>query len=175
MVVISIILFLFSTILFPYSYYMQRAYVERTADLIGQEWILSHKEVRNGKLLSIDPPEHANILLVFRPNGTRIERYLFSGSIDQLGDMSPDILKNLHTDTPILLESDIRILGYSGSVELDQDLPLGYIITAPLAQGGFYTGASLFTDLNMHLDIWYIHDTLDNGKMRTIFLRPYLQ
>lgn len=44
--VMGIIVFLFSMITFPYSYYMDRALVERTLDTLGQEWILAHKEIR---------------------------------------------------------------------------------------------------------------------------------
>jgi lipopolysaccharide export LptBFGC system permease protein LptF len=132
MVVIGIIMFLFSLTLFPYGYYMQRAYVERVADTVGQEWILAHKEIRNGKLLQSDTFAHANTLLVFRPQAQKIEKYYFSGSIDQIGDMSIDRLQQLEVAPSIDLDSSIRILSFSGTPILDQDRPLGYIIQAPL-------------------------------------------
>jgi hypothetical protein len=48
MIVVTIIMILFSISILPYGYYMDRAYLERTTDSVGQEWILSHKQVRNG-------------------------------------------------------------------------------------------------------------------------------
>ncbi len=64
MLVISIIVFLIALSAFPYVYSMKRSYVEKSRDTLGQEWILAHKAVKNGKLF--DTEKHANILLVFR-------------------------------------------------------------------------------------------------------------
>lgn len=64
MIVISIVIFLASLSFFPYAYYMKRSYVERSIDTLGQEWLIAHKDVRNGKLFSTD--KHANIVLVFQ-------------------------------------------------------------------------------------------------------------
>ena len=49
MIVISIIMTLMGLVFFPYTYYMQRAYTENTVDTIAQNWILAHKDIRNGK------------------------------------------------------------------------------------------------------------------------------
>jgi prepilin-type N-terminal cleavage/methylation domain-containing protein len=64
MVTITIIISLFSLVFFPYGYYMERAYTERTIDTVGQEWILAHKEIRNGKIWS--GTTNANTILIFR-------------------------------------------------------------------------------------------------------------
>ena len=45
-VVISIIMILLAISMFPYRFYMQRAYTERAADGLAQEWILAHKAIR---------------------------------------------------------------------------------------------------------------------------------
>lgn len=45
-IVIAIISILLGIGMFPYGYYMQRAYTERAADGIAQEWILAHKSIR---------------------------------------------------------------------------------------------------------------------------------
>jgi prepilin-type N-terminal cleavage/methylation domain-containing protein len=46
MIVISMIAILLSIGLFPYSYYMERARVEKTVDKISQEWIIAHQNIR---------------------------------------------------------------------------------------------------------------------------------
>lgn len=45
-IVITIIMLLLGIGLFPYGYYMQRAYTERAADSVAQEWIMAHKAIR---------------------------------------------------------------------------------------------------------------------------------
>jgi prepilin-type N-terminal cleavage/methylation domain-containing protein len=39
-IVIAIISILFTISLLPYGYYIERANLEKTSDMIGQEWIL---------------------------------------------------------------------------------------------------------------------------------------
>lgn len=63
MIVISIIISLLAIGFFPYSYYMERAQVESTVDMISQEWILAHRAVRNGLLYDTD--HHANLEIAF--------------------------------------------------------------------------------------------------------------
>ena len=64
MIVLSIIGVLLSLVLFPYRYYMERAYADNAVNALAQEWILAHKEVRNGKIFS--GTKNANIVLIFR-------------------------------------------------------------------------------------------------------------
>lgn len=86
---------------------MQRAYVERTTDTIGQGWILAHKDIRNGRLYDID--KTANKILIFRKGSTYIEEYLLSGSIlpeFTTLDTNPDI----RDDRIIDFDSKVAIL-----------------------------------------------------------------
>jgi competence protein ComGF len=64
MIVVSIIMTLMGLVLFPYNYYMQRAYVENSIDIVGQKWILAHKDIRNGKLYDVSTSAHK--ILVFK-------------------------------------------------------------------------------------------------------------
>ncbi len=64
MIVVSIIMTLMGLVFFPYSYYMQRAYVENSIDIVGQKWILAHKDIRNGKLYDVSTS--ANKILIFK-------------------------------------------------------------------------------------------------------------
>ena len=50
MIVMTIIIVLLGIGFFPYSYYMERARVEAAIDRVGQEWIIAHESVRNGKM-----------------------------------------------------------------------------------------------------------------------------
>ncbi|MFZ2256464.1 MAG: prepilin-type N-terminal cleavage/methylation domain-containing protein [Patescibacteria group bacterium] len=107
MIVIAIIMMLLGLVLFPYSYYMQRAYVENTGDTIAQGWILAHKDVRNGKLFDIGTT--ANKLLIFRKGSREVEQYLLSGSVIPeltLIENNPDIRR----EKSILSDSDVQIL-----------------------------------------------------------------
>jgi prepilin-type N-terminal cleavage/methylation domain-containing protein len=76
MIVISIIITLIMLVGYPYSYYMERGYVERVGDSIAQNWILAHKDIRNGKIF--DTAKNANMLIVFEKDKNVIEQYLFS-------------------------------------------------------------------------------------------------
>lgn len=52
MLVIAIIGILMALGMFPYAEYMRRAALSSSVDTVSQEWILAHKEVRNGILYS---------------------------------------------------------------------------------------------------------------------------
>lgn len=109
-VVIAIIMTLLGLIFFPYGYYMQRAYVERTTDTIGQGWVLAHKDIRNGRLYDID--KTANKVLILRKGSTRIDTYLLSGS--RLPDFSTlDTNPDIKADTLIDFDSKVEILSFS--------------------------------------------------------------
>lgn len=79
MLVVSIIVFLISLSLFPYAYSIKRSYVEKSRDMIAQEWILAHKSVKNGKLF--EDEKHANMLFVFHRGSYSIERYSFLSGV----------------------------------------------------------------------------------------------
>ncbi len=176
MIVIAIVIFLFSIAIFPYSYYMERWYVERTMDSIGQEWILAHKEVRNGKMF--DTNIHANKVLIFRKERGELEQYLLSWStIPPIGDFiasptNPDI----KADTSLVFDSRIEILDFSGSAILSSgDNTLWYFIEAPYGSWTFFTGTTPFSSTGIFLTVWYTGASIDTGRARKILLRPYLQ
>lgn len=82
MIVISMIIILMGITLFPYNYYMDRSRIEKDGDLIAQEWILAHNDVKNGLLYS--PDAHAHLYLTFQTGASSI---LLSVST---GGTSPD-------------------------------------------------------------------------------------
>lgn len=176
MIVISIVIVLFSVSIFPYSYYMQRAYVERTIDSIGQEWVIAHKDVRNGKMF--DTNKHANLILVFEKWREWIRQYLLSGTtIPTMGELvSPSSNSNLREISPVIFDSNIQILSFSWSNQhFLNDRILAYIIEAPYGRWQFFTGSQLFSSTGIFLTIWYTGSTLESGRARKILLRPYLQ
>jgi len=64
MIVIAIISILFTISLLPYGYYIERANLEKSTDMIGQEWILGHKDIRNGKTWT--GGQNANEVFLFK-------------------------------------------------------------------------------------------------------------
>jgi prepilin-type N-terminal cleavage/methylation domain-containing protein len=141
MIVISIIITLVMLVGYPYTYYMERGYVERVGDSIAQNWILAHKDIRNGKLF--DTTKNANMLLIFEKDKNVIEQYLFSGSIiPDLANPLSDIA-NVKFDKKYQFDSSIILLEFSGSLASIPSGKVGYIITAPYATGAFYTGSNI--------------------------------
>lgn len=176
MIVIAIIVFLFSIALFPYNYYMERSYVERSIDSIGQEWILAHKDIRNGKMF--DVAKHANMVLIFRKGSAELEQYLLSGSVlPPMSDFSQETTNpDVHPQTSLPLDSKIMILDFSGSNIQATDGILGYFIEAPYASGAFFTdNTPMFSSTGIFLTIGYTGSTLESGRARKILLKPYLQ
>jgi hypothetical protein len=172
MIVIAIILVLLSLVLLPYGYYMQRSYVERSIDTVGQGWILAHKDIRNGKLFAEN--KTANKLLIFRQGATEIESYLLSGStIPSLDTL--DTNTNTRKENPIRLDSKINILNFSGA-NIGNSTVLVYYIEAPSGSGAFFTGALVpFSSTGIFLTIGYDGADISSGRARQILLRPYLQ
>ena len=177
MIVVSIIVFLVSFALFPYSYYMKRSYVERTRDMFGQEWILAHKEVRNGKLFDTD--KHAHIALIFERSKAWIEEYIFSWSTTPaLSDFVPDTSNpDIKFEKFLAFDSDIRLLDFHGFTGADTMDRFGYVIEPPFWKGLFFTGwlNSEFSLTGIYLTIGYNWASLDTGHAREMLLRPYLQ
>lgn len=171
MIVITIILSLVGLVLFPYSYYMERAYVERSIDEVGQNWILAHKEIRNGKIFS--GSKNANTLLIFEKGSHEIKKYFLSwNTIPDPIETSTDII----SANSIILDSQIEILSFSGAWISESDTKVGYLIMAPFATGAFFTGSnSPFSSTGIFLTIGYTGAELTAGRARQILLRPYLQ
>lgn len=173
MIVIAIILVLLSLVFLPYGYYMQRSYVERSIDTVGQGWILAHKDIRNGKLFDVSTT--ANKLLIFRQGATEIESYLLSGSTIPSLDPLPTDPNIIKKENPILLDSKIEILGFSGA-NIGNSTVLGYYIEAPSGSGTFFTGSLVpFSSTGVFVTIGYDGADISSGRARQILLRPYLQ
>ncbi len=176
MIVISIVIFLASLSFFPYAYYMKRSYVERSIDTLGQEWLIAHKDVRNGKLFSTD--KHANIVLVFQKWAPWISAYLLSGStLPALEDFRVNTSNaNIKFHKQFSFDSDIEVLGFRGFTGSQTLGKLGYLITAPHGSGAYFTGSSIpFTLTGIFLTIGYTWASLETWRARELLLRPYLQ
>lgn len=171
MIVIAIILVLLSLVFLPYGYYMERSYVERSIDTVGQGWILAHKDIRNGKLFSED--RTASKLLIFRQGATEIESYLLSGStLPSLDTLATNT--DIRKENPIRLDSRIEIQSFSGA-NIGNSRVLGYYIEAPYGSGAFFTGSTLFSSTGVFVTIGYDGADISSGRARQILLRPYLQ
>lgn len=171
MIVISIIITLLGLVFFPYSYYMQRAHVENTIDIVGQKWILAHKDVRNWKLF--DNYTTANKILVFKKGEEQIRQYLLSGTVlPSLSAIMPN--PSLKEENPIPLESTILLLGFSGAWLDDEDI-VGYYIEAPYGSGAFFTWTTLISSTGVLLTVGYNGADISTGRARQILLRSYLQ
>ncbi len=170
MIVMSIIMVLMGLVLFPYSYYMQRTYVENSIDIVGQKWILAHKDIRNGKLYDVN--RSANKILVFKKWEKQIKQYLLSGTV--LPSLSNIVDPNVKEENPIQFESDIEILGFSGAW-LDTADTVWYFIEAPSGSWAFFTGLTLISSTGVYLTVWYDTADLSSGRARQILLKPYLQ
>lgn len=104
MIVLAMIGILFSISLFPYQYYMDRYRVEKNMDMISQEWILAHSDIKNGFLYA--PDRHATGYFEFTRGASQIKLYLLSGS-----DLST---KKLYKVLPF--EGDVQIQGFTPNV-----------------------------------------------------------
>jgi len=161
---------------------MDRAYLERTSDSIGQEWIISHKKVRNGISFGSG---NANTIFIFEKWKWEIKRYRTASGISFLEKPFPEKSCNdtlsyndsACLDIPIIFDKNIYILGFSGELinQISTDF-LGYTIFAPNASWWFFTGNTIFSqEAWVSLSIWYTWSNLDSPRTRRILLTPYLQ
>ena len=91
MIVLTIVAILMAIGMFPYAQYMRRAALSTSVDTVAQEWVLAHKEVRNGILYSgstdTTTDRHGYILIEFKKNSDTIGEYLLSsGSVNSVYD-----------------------------------------------------------------------------------------
>jgi hypothetical protein len=161
MIVIAMVIILVWASIFPYTYYMDRARVEKTIDAISQEWVIAHQKIR-GWFLAPGTTSHAHIYVDIIKGGNSL---IFSTSTGELASR-----KSYKTYT---FDKHITILSMSGAF----DPMLGslvYHIAPPLAQSTFFTGA---------VDEWYLTGIIltlgypgaipGSGRARDILLRPY--
>ncbi|MBP9779716.1 prepilin-type N-terminal cleavage/methylation domain-containing protein [Candidatus Gracilibacteria bacterium] len=177
MIVVLIIIFLFSFAIFPYSYYMKRSYVERSRDILGQEWILAHKEIRNGKLF--DGDQHARTVLIFEKGSENISEYKYLGTdYPELTEFTPTSTNpNIKFEKYHEFDSGIKLQKYHGFTGAESNHKFGYMIQPPFGKGVFFTGGlnSEFTLTGIYLTIGYNGASLETGHAREMLLRPYLQ
>lgn len=76
MIVIAIVGILMGISLLPYGTYMEQARLSNNADVVAQEWILAHKEVRNGIEFDQTDKNHAAIIFEFDEENNSIKKYL---------------------------------------------------------------------------------------------------
>jgi hypothetical protein len=154
---------------------MERGYVERSLDSVGQEWILAHKDIRNGQLF--DTNKHANKVLIFTKWSNMVESYLLSGS--HIPDISEfhavPTFSDIKAEPSLRFDTRIEILELSGGLLAPTDTKVGYFIEAPYGSGAFFTGTTLFSATGVYLTIGYTGSTPETGRARKILLRPYLQ
>lgn len=170
MIVIAIISILFTISLLPYWYYIERANLEKTSDMIGQEWILGHKDIRNGKTWT--GTQNANEVFVFKRWTHSVERYTLSGSANPSNIYSTDAKKEPNID----LDSWIQILSFSGAGVNESDAFLWYIIRAPYGKWEFFTGNYIpYSSSGVFLILGYTGATPDSNRQKRIYLRPYFE
>jgi prepilin-type N-terminal cleavage/methylation domain-containing protein len=179
-IVMSIIMILLGIGMFPYGYYMQRAYTERSADGLAQEWVLAHKSIRSW--LEFDPlsGKHAHLFFVFEKGKSEIVSYIFSGSVNMNTFQYPNLANlsnpNIKKYKTYPMENGIELLGFSGSL-MNLGDRIGYMIFPPLWEGLFFTGISLpwITTQNARINIGYPWASIDTGRAKQLLLRTYLK
>ena len=117
MIVMVIIVILMSITVFPYSFYMDRYRVEKNFDMLSQEWILAHNDVKNGLLYNSDT--HAHLYLDFASGSEQIDIYKSTGAT------SPRTLYRT-----ISFDSHIQIQSFSG-IDLGSSSHVLYHIAPP--------------------------------------------
>ncbi len=177
MIVVLIIIFLFSFAIFPYSYYMKRSYVERSRDILWQEWILAHKEIRNGKLF--DGDQHARTVLIFEKGSENISEYKYLWTdYPELTEFTPTSTNpNIKFEKYHEFDSGIKLQKYHWFTWAESNHKFWYMIQPPFWKGVFFTGwlNSEFTLTGIYLTIGYNWASLETWHAREMLLRPYLQ
>lgn len=90
-IVIAIIAIVMGIGILPYGEYMKRAALNNQIDAIRQEWIIAHKEVRNGILIkeSNGTERNASILIKIDEIDHSLKKYLIAG------DSVPNLQRSL--------------------------------------------------------------------------------
>lgn len=192
MIVVAIIWILMGIGIMPYTEYMRMATLSNTVDTVAQEWILAHKEVRNG--IEYSPGKHASILLHFSKDSNKIEKYLVEWTgqtLNAITNLRPS--SNLKLKKTIHLDSKVELLSLTGGTQASPWAikkinnsgvadNLYYFIEAPYGTGTFYSNlpasnpTNKIDTLSKNIVIWYEwSNTLISSQAREIMLRPYLQ
>jgi hypothetical protein len=163
MIVITIIVALTSIGFFPFSYYMERAKVEKNTDSLWQEWLILHEDIRNWLLydpLDLASP-HAHLFATFKKDIDYIDIEVATGS------SSP---RKLYKKIP--LEKPIKILSFSGGANGSNTVV--YHLTPPFGTGAYKLDANIESAISswIIIEIGYPNASLSSGRARQILLRP---
>lgn len=163
MIAISIIVILTSIAFIPFSYYLERAKVEKNADSLGQEWLILHEDIRNWLLYdSLDAlSPHAHLFATLKKDNDFIDIEVSTGST-----ATKKFYKRID------LEKPIKILAFSWSANGANTVV--YHLTPPHATGAYLIDASPETAIStwIIIEIWYTDATLSSWRARQILLRP---
>ena len=159
MIVITLVVILMGIALFPYDYYMDRSRVEKNIDMVAQEWILAHNDIKNGLLY--DASSHAHLYLHFPLWSNTLDLYTSSGDLSR--DKPYKTLK---------FDRNIQIQAFSG-IELGWSSEVVYHIQPPYGHGAFSTGWTEVVLTGVTLILGYPGASLESGRARRILLRPY--
>ncbi|MBP9811954.1 prepilin-type N-terminal cleavage/methylation domain-containing protein [Candidatus Gracilibacteria bacterium] len=163
MIVITIIVTLTGIGFFPFSYYLERARVEKNTDNLAQEWLILHEDIRNGLLYdSLDPiSQHAHLFATMKKDDNFIDIEVATGSSEP-----KKFYKRITLDKPL------RILSFSGGANGANQVI--YHLTPPFATGAYSVDANPPTSIStgIIIEIGYQNATLSSGRAKQILLRP---
>lgn len=161
MIVIAMIALLLWSGIFPYSFYMERARVEKTLDKISQEWIIAHQDIR-GWLLHEWTWSHAHMYVQAKEGDNFITFFTSTGWMSAKKEYKK-----------YTFESKIQILELTGSID-SSSTEIIYHISPPFATGSFSTGwidESFMTWVI--LTIGYPWASRESRRARDMMLHPY--
>lgn len=159
MIVISMVMILFGISLFPYDFYMDRARVENSMDIVRQEWILTHNDIKNGLLY--DDSSHAHGYIVLEKGKRSMDVYISTGSTNP---------KKLYRSVPF--EGSVEILDFTG-ITLGPTNSVVYHISPPYATGSYSTGTIEYNLTGVTMILGYTGASLESRRARQVLLRPY--
>ena len=198
MIVIVIVGILMGMALLPYGEYMQRARLSNSVDTISQEWVLAHKQIRNGKEFSETEPNHASVILEFEKWKNFIKKYWYktetfsdsdASEPDQVGQAKPVDFSKISDssvtifDKDISFEQNVEILSLDGTdgtptrnFTPSANEKIYYVIQPPRATGKFYDqNFSEISEPVKKIIIGYSDAKNAISRAKEILLRPYLQ
>lgn len=199
MIVIAIVWILMTVWLLPYKDYMDRAELINTIDNINQEWILSHKEVRNwiestNKEWEDIEKKHLATILNFKKWEQKVIKYevdwdIVSEKNDNTYQFNTEKIKeniknfqniskntkNIYFGNNIIIKDSL----YANEEKYDE---IFYIIIPPFGKWKFYN--QNWEEINtkqIETKIWFKNAEIPNNKniinprVRNVLFRPYLQ
>lgn len=181
MIVIAIVGILMGISLLPYGTYMEQARLSNNADVVAQEWILAHKEVRNGiEFVDSDattPDSHAAIIFEFDEEKNSIKKYLqkFKNDDGTEKARNSDFFTTATFKKEIPFERNVKFLG-TDLVATNNKEKFYYVIMPPYGKGSFYkSDYNLDSEITKIIKIGYKDATDTSPRKKDILLREYLK